>query len=76
MNKKVTFNTKPTIHVMVMWRFAYKKARQGNWDFVVADRYRFIQRCFNVERIIGYIFQPMHRQAMMNYIQNMESPPF
>jgi hypothetical protein len=70
--KQVKFNMKPTIHIMVVWKFAYNESRKGHWASIVADRYRFQRRCHEVEKAISYIFTPSHRTIIINYIKQFD----
>lgn len=60
--KRVTFETNVTVHVMIVWKFAYHDARIGRWESVVADRYRFKRRCLETERI-SHVFDREHRDS-------------
>ena len=68
--KTVTFNETPIVYEMVVWSFAYRKARQADWASIVADAFRFKRRCSIVEQDICYIFRNDHRQKMRRYIKD------
>jgi hypothetical protein len=63
-SKTVRFDDKVVIHQMITWKFAYNDARKGGWATIVADRYRFMRRCLDVERKISYVFTKEHRDKI------------
>ena len=50
--KQVHFDEKLTVHVMHAWRFAYHKARCGEWEQIARDRERFRRRIDKVNEIL------------------------
>uniref|UniRef100_A0A1I8NP93 Uncharacterized protein n=1 Tax=Stomoxys calcitrans TaxID=35570 RepID=A0A1I8NP93_STOCA len=59
--KKVRFNTKPEVHVMHAWNYAYRAARKGHWEMYARDRERFKMRINRVANILNPILEPEHR---------------
>lgn len=51
----VQFDLTPTVHYMYTWSYAYKTARQGEWEQMARDRERFKLR---IERS-RYIIEPV-----------------
>lgn len=64
MVKKVTFNTKPIIHVMYVWDYAYRIARKSHWEIYARDRERFKFRIQKVETILISILKKEHRHKI------------
>ncbi|XP_065367820.1 uncharacterized protein PPP1R15 [Calliphora vicina] len=62
--KKVRFNTKPTVHVMHTWTYAYRAARKGEWEMYARDRERFKLRIQRAALTINPILQREHRQKI------------
>ncbi|SPP73198.1 uncharacterized protein LOC117578719 [Drosophila guanche] len=63
-NKKVRFNLKPEVHVMLAWDFAYRAARKSEWQVMARDRFRFQQRIHRVAPILNPILTPNHREQV------------
>ncbi|XP_022223927.2 uncharacterized protein LOC111075125 [Drosophila obscura] len=63
-NKKVRFNLKPEVHVMLVWNFAYRAARRSEWQVMARDRFRFQQRIHRVAPILNPILTPNHREQV------------
>lgn len=61
MKKQVRFNTKPTIHVLCTWDYAYRTARRGEWETYARDLYRFKLRIHKVAYILNPILDREHR---------------
>ncbi|KAH8322540.1 hypothetical protein KR074_003108 [Drosophila pseudoananassae] len=59
--KKVRFNLKPEVHVMLAWDFAYRAARKSEWQLIARDRDRFQKRIKCVAPILNPILSPTHR---------------
>ena len=51
--KKVTFNMKPEIRYMYVWRYASRLARISPWITIGLDRTRFQRRIQKLETIIN-----------------------
>ena len=51
--KKVTFNMKPEIRYMYVWRYASRLARISPWMTISLDRTRFQRRIQKLETIIN-----------------------
>ncbi|XP_073847783.1 protein phosphatase 1 regulatory subunit 15 [Musca autumnalis] len=62
--KKVRFNTKPVVHVMHTWNYAYRAARKGNWEMYARDRARFKMRIDRTANVLNRILEPEHRQKI------------
>lgn len=58
---QVRFNTKPVVHVMHAWDYAYRAARKGNWEMYARDRGRFQRRICETASILNRILEPEHR---------------
>ncbi|EDV19872.1 uncharacterized protein TRIADDRAFT_61644 [Trichoplax adhaerens] len=56
------------VHLMVTWNFAYRAARKATWCQYRIDHIRFLNRIKKVEEAIRYVFQPQHREKMLQYI--------
>lgn len=57
----VTFDLKPTIHLMCTWTFAYRQARKGDWEMVARDRVRFQRKLEEFHEKIKHVFESNHR---------------
>ena len=55
MDKRVRFSGKDEIHLMYVWKFAYKSARKTYWEVVARDATRFRRRI----DITGDILKPI-----------------
>lgn len=53
-----------TVHPMVVWSHAYRKARSGPWEQQARDRARFRQRIGTVEAELAPILEASHRTAV------------
>ncbi|TMW54737.1 hypothetical protein DOY81_000268 [Sarcophaga bullata] len=62
--KKVRFNTKPTVHVMHTWSYAYRAARKGEWEMYARDRERFKLRIQRAAFTLNPILEREHRQKI------------
>lgn len=62
--KKVRFNTKPVVHVMRAWDFAYRQARKGEWEMAARDRERFRNRIADLEAVLGPALQSALRDKI------------
>ncbi|KNC22287.1 hypothetical protein FF38_12907 [Lucilia cuprina] len=62
--KKVRFNTKPTVHVMHTWNYAYRAARKGEWEMYARDRERFKLRIQRAASTLNPILEREHRQKI------------
>ncbi|XP_050097023.1 armadillo-like helical domain-containing protein 4 [Anopheles aquasalis] len=68
--RKVRFNTKPVVHVMRAWDFAYRQARKGEWEMAARDRERFRKHIADLEPVLGPALQPALRDRI--YQQRFE----
>ena len=59
--KRVTFNEQIFVHSLFVWAYAYKKARQSNYEQQILDRYRFKNRIKDAENILETVFDKKHR---------------
>lgn len=50
--KNVSFDLKPTVYIMHVWKYAYRAARYGEWEEVARDRERFKMK---IDRLSGII---------------------
>uniref|UniRef100_A0A336MR15 CSON002779 protein n=1 Tax=Culicoides sonorensis TaxID=179676 RepID=A0A336MR15_CULSO len=71
--KKVRFCLKPEVHEMWAWDFAYRQARIGPWERYGRDRERFRNRIWRTEQILAPIFDPDHRQKVIEERLNPNS---
>uniref|UniRef100_A0A2M4BJU3 Putative phosphatase-1 catalytic subunit binding region n=1 Tax=Anopheles marajoara TaxID=58244 RepID=A0A2M4BJU3_9DIPT len=62
--RKVRFNTKPVVHVMRAWDFAYRQARKGEWEMAARDRERFRKHIADLEPVLGPALQPALRERI------------
>ncbi|KAH8272908.1 hypothetical protein KR018_008590 [Drosophila ironensis] len=62
--KKVRFNLKPEVHVMLAWDFAYRAARKSEWQVIARDRARFQQRIQRVAHFLDPVLSPDHRDSV------------
>lgn len=69
--KTVRFNTKPLIHIMYTWNYAYREARKGDWETYARDRQRFLVRIQRAAIILDYIFN----QELRNKIYHQQLHP-
>lgn len=64
LNSQVRFNTKPTVHVMHTWSYAYRAARKGEWEMYARDRERFKLRIQRAALTLNPILDREHRQKI------------
>ncbi|XP_031628798.1 uncharacterized protein LOC116344415 [Contarinia nasturtii] len=62
--KKVTFNLRPTVHEMRVWQFAYSEARKSIWEQVGRDRVRFQARINKLSNKLTPILNAAFRQKI------------
>ncbi|EDW57059.1 uncharacterized protein LOC6615824 [Drosophila sechellia] len=62
--KKVRFNMKPEVHVMLTWDYAYRAARKSEWQVMARDRDRFQQRIRRISPILNAVLTPVHRERV------------
>ena len=62
MVKKVTFDSRPTVYVQYVWRFAYQQARKSEWEQYARDR--FARRILECEQIINPVLNSQHRERV------------
>ncbi|XP_017045175.1 uncharacterized protein LOC108090826 [Drosophila ficusphila] len=62
--KKVRFNMKPEVHVMLAWDYAYRAARKSEWQVMARDRARFQQRIKRISPILNAVLTPIHRESV------------
>lgn len=53
-----------TVHPMVKWAFAYRKARKGPWERFACDRSHFQRRIQSCEKVLG----PMLKKKYILYL--------
>lgn len=71
--KSVTFNEKKNkVYNMVVWSFAYKEARRGDYQKMWVDQCRFEKRIKMCEKSISKILDCNHRYKMYNYIMSFK----
>lgn len=58
--------SKNVTHCMVVWTFAYKQARKGEWERYACDRIRFRCRIDVCNHIIAPVLDPLHRRKIYN----------
>lgn len=59
-------NSKPTVHVMYTWQYAYKAARCGKWEQIARDNARFKMRIQNISTIINPVLLKKYQQYIKN----------
>ena len=69
MNRKVTFNPRPTVHVQYVWQFAYQQACKSEWEQYARDRDRFMRRIIESEHIINPILKESHRERVFTSLK-------
>lgn len=52
------------VYNCVVWDYAYRNARRGQWCTMAIDRMRFKHRIQTVEKQISYIFESTHRSII------------
>ncbi|KAG8433994.1 hypothetical protein GDO86_012377 [Hymenochirus boettgeri] len=62
--KRVRFSPTVTVHPMVVWSYAYRKARKGPWEEYARDHYRFQRRIADAQTAIGFCLEPQHREKI------------
>lgn len=63
--KTVAFNTSQNkIYPLVAWNYAYREARKGYWNTVIADRYRFQRRISQIETLLVNVLHMKHRERI------------
>lgn len=65
--KKVTFNEKDKIHLLVAWKFAYKSSRKIYWEVFARDRAHFQRRIAELSYVINPILDITHRHKIYNH---------
>lgn len=63
-NRKVKFNDKINVHIMIAWDYAYRAARLGPWEQMARDRVRFRDRILRLEMTLSPIFEEKHREKI------------
>jgi len=59
MTKRVRFILQPTIFFI-----EDEEDRKGQWEIVALDRARFQRRIIEIEKIIGWCLNPLHREKI------------
>uniref|UniRef100_A0A1A9X5T0 PP1c_bdg domain-containing protein n=1 Tax=Glossina brevipalpis TaxID=37001 RepID=A0A1A9X5T0_9MUSC len=62
--KKVRFDTKPVVHVMHTWNYAYRAARKSEWGILINNRAHFKSRIQRVANELNPILSIEHRQKI------------
>lgn len=55
---------KPSVHEIVAWDYAYRKARKGPWEQICRDRSRFMDRIRRMESVLNPILDREHRKQV------------
>lgn len=63
-NKKVRFDDKTNVHLMVAWDYAYRAARLGPWEQIARDRCRFRDRILRLEMTLSPVLREDHREKI------------
>ncbi|XP_053673243.1 uncharacterized protein LOC128723514 [Anopheles nili] len=63
-DRKVRFNSKPIVHVMRTWDFAYRQARKGDWEVAARDSERFRKRIAELEPVLAPALQSALRDRI------------
>ncbi|KAJ8672329.1 hypothetical protein QAD02_003588 [Eretmocerus hayati] len=72
--KKVRFNLKPKIHVIVYWSYAYREARKGPWQEIARNNERFRRRIALADRVLRPIFEATHRNRIERRNKELTCP--
>lgn len=64
--KKVDFQIKPQIHLLVHWDYAYRSARRGTWEAIARDHDRFKHRIDSYQLVLNPILSKQHRLLIFN----------
>lgn len=63
--KTVAFDmTKNKMYPLVVWSYAYREARRGQWSAVIADRYRFQRRISEIGKVLVNVLNITHRSRI------------
>jgi len=73
MAKEVTFDSRPTMYVQYVWRFAYQKARKSEWEQYARDRDRFMRRIIERGRILNPVLNERHRERVLESLHKSSS---
>lgn len=57
MKKTVRFSNTVQVYPMIKWQYAYRKARQGEWEQQARDRHRFNMRIERLSKIITPVLE-------------------
>jgi len=72
MERRVNIDlSKNTIHHMMVWSYAYKQARKGEWEMYARDRARFRRRIDEAHKSLSPILDSTHRHHI--YLQRFAS---
>lgn len=63
--KRVAFDTaKNKTYPLVVWNYAYREARRGHWNMVMADRYRFQRRISDIGKVLVNVLSVEYRERI------------
>jgi hypothetical protein len=57
MDRHIRFNDKIVVHRLIVWDYAARAARRGEWEQHARDRARFKCRIERLERIIAPVLK-------------------
>lgn len=64
--KTVTFEEYVQVHSMVVWSYAYRQARRGQWMENYLDNLRFRHKVDCIQPILSHILDVNHRLKIYN----------
>ena len=65
--KTVTFNEKKnSIFTLFVWSYAYRKARESDYEQYVLNRYRFQNRMKYAENLLKNVLEENYRNKVYN----------
>ena len=70
---QVRFISKPKIHILCTWYFAYHSARKAHWDIYARDQFRFNDRINRLSP--GWLYLPAKKNSE-NQIQKIKIQKF
>lgn len=65
MKKTVKFNEeKNVVYTLFTWEYAYRKARESNYEQYILDRYRFQNKIKYVENLLKDVLEEKNRNKI------------
>lgn len=66
MKKTVTFSEEVIMHTLFVWKYAYQKARESDYEQNMLDRYRFQNRIKYAENLLKDVLEKNYRNKIYN----------